>query len=132
LFQWLAAPVDQGAAAGYQSKMQLLLVTSLAGVLLIWSLAGTRAGQGEPPRHEPEVGTRSGVSWRVRLLGGLGAVLQLPVLVVVPVLLWTGELSGAVNIILALIMLVLPVGFALLGIRLLLGRVEPRQDVSRD
>jgi hypothetical protein len=29
-------------------------------------------------------------------------------------------------------MLVLPVGFALLGIRLLLGRVEPRQDVSRD
>lgn len=93
---------------------------SLAGALLLWKLAasGPAPATGAASRRAPRR--------RARLLGGLGLALQLPILIIVPLLLFEGGTTDAASLVTALAMLVLPVIFAVLGLRLLFGRVEPR------
>jgi hypothetical protein len=100
---------------------------SMAGALLLWKLAAPDADQNAATDAEKaEAAPRSGPSLRTRLLGGLGLALQLPILIVVPLLLLEGETPDAVSLVTALAMLVLPAIFAVLGLRLVLGLVEPR------
>ncbi|MGE4290591.1 MAG: hypothetical protein AB7E32_00150 [Desulfovibrio sp.] len=99
--------------------MILFLLLSLAGALLLWKLAYCRL---QPDAEGPRPSTR-----RIRVLGAMGLVLQLPVLVGMGVAMLNGQLPDLSSKVLGIGMLVLPAFFALLGLRLLFGRFDARQ-----
>lgn len=99
--------------------MTFYLILSLIGALLLWKLAYCRM---QPDSDAPRPSAR-----RIRVLGALGLAFQLPVLITMPMLLLGGQMPDLSSKVMGGVMTLLPAFFAVLGLRLLFGRLEPRQ-----